>query len=151
MKTKITTLIAILTISFTTFAQDFTFSYDAAGNRIERVIYLSAKSTLQNSSGMNQQTEEENAEQKTMKDQLSGFDLLLYPNPTKGEVLVKITGEESIELVSYNVYDTNGKVVATGTTASSTLLINLSRQKAGIYSLRININGKQQNWKIIKE
>ena len=151
MKTKITILIAILTISFTAFAQNFSYTYDAAGNRIARVVYLQTKTTLQNNGSTNQQTEEEIAEEKTLKDKLGSFDLLVYPNPTKGLIIVKISDEETIESATYNVYDTGGKQVANGTVASSMLLVNLSRQIAGTYNLIVNINGKQQSWKIIKE
>ena len=152
MKTKITLLITILTISCTAFAQNYTYTYDAAGNRIARVVVLPpSKSTLQNNGSTNQQTEEEIAEEKTLKDKLGSFDLLVYPNPTKGLVIVKISGKETIESATYNVYDTGGKQVASGTVASSMLLIDLSQQIAGTYNLIVNINCKQQSWKIIKE
>ncbi len=152
MKTKITLLITILTISFTAFAQDFTYTYDAAGNRIARVVYLQTKTTLHNNGSTNHETEEEEiAEEKTLKDKLGSFDLLVYPNPTKGLVVVEISGEETIESATYNVYDVGGKQVANGTVASSMLLVNLNQQIAGTYTLRLTINGKQQSWKIIKE
>ena len=153
MKTKITILITILTISFTAFAQNFTYTYDAAGNRITRVVVLPpSKSTLQNNGSTNHETEEEEiAEEDKLKDKLGSFDLLVYPNPTRGLVIVKISGEETIESATYNVYDANGKQVANGTVASAMLLVNLSQQIAGTYNLRVTINGKAQTWKIIKK
>ncbi len=152
MKTKITLLITILTISCAAYTQNFTYTYDAAGNRIARVVVLPpSKSTLQNNGSTNNETEEEIAEEKTLKDKLGSFDLLVYPNHTKGLVIVKICGEETIESATYNVYDVGGKQVANGTVASSMLLVNLSQQIAGTYNLRVTINDKQQSWKIIKK
>ena len=154
MKTKITILITILTISFSAFAQSFTYTYDAAGNRVTRVVVIPpSKSTLQNNANTNGQTEEEEeiAEEEMLKDQLGSFELLVYPNPTKGLVVVKISGEETIESATYNVYDAGGKQVASGTVASSMLLVNLNQQIAGTYNLRVTINGKAQTWKIIKK
>ena len=54
---------------------------------------------MQNNANTNQQTEEEEeiAKEETLKDQLGSFDLLVYPNPTKGLVVVIISGEETIE------------------------------------------------------
>ena len=155
MKTKFKLLLIILSISIPAISQDFTFVYDDVGNRTDRFITLSppSKATMQDTSFVDEEIleEEETTEEQKLYDKLDNFDLLVYPNPTKGEVVVQIFGEENFGTVTYKVFEQSGKEILAGSKSSSILHINLSGQKAGTYFLRVEINGKEKSWKIVKE
>ncbi|MBT3208442.1 MAG: T9SS type A sorting domain-containing protein [Bacteroidetes bacterium] len=154
MKTKILITLTILIINVPAFSQNLTFDYDDAGNREYRTITLPppSKAAFQNTSIINEEiAEEETLEEQKLYDKLDNFDLLVYPNPTKGEVVVQIFGEENFGTVTYKVFEQSGKEILAGSKSSSILHINLSGQKAGTYFLRVEINGKEKSWKIVKE
>ena len=155
MKTKFKLLLIILSISIPAISQDFTFVYDDVGNRTDRFITLSppSKATMQDTSFVDEEIleEEETTEEQKLYDKLDNFDLVVYPNPTKGEVVVQISGEENLGTVTYKVFDRLGREILAGAKSSNVLHINLSGQKAGTYFLRVEINDKEKSWKIVKE
>ncbi|MBT6687028.1 MAG: T9SS type A sorting domain-containing protein, partial [Bacteroidetes bacterium] len=67
------------------------------------------------------------------------------------EVVVQISGEENFGKVAYKVFDRLGREILSGAKSSNILQINLSGQKTGTYFLRLEINGKEKSWKIVKE
>ena len=154
MKTKLKLLIIILSISIPAFSQDFTFDYDDAGNREYRTITLPppSKASFLDTSAVHEEIAEEGTpEEQKLYYKLGSFDLVVYPNPTKGEVVVQISGEENLGTVTYRVFNQLGREILSGAKSSNVLHINLSGQKAGTYFLRIEINGKEKSWKIVKE
>ncbi|MBC7846034.1 MAG: T9SS type A sorting domain-containing protein [Flavobacterium sp.] len=76
---------------------------------------------------------------------------LLYPNPTKGNfelVLPLMENEIAVEL--FNIH---GEVIKKGDypVVSGRVQLNLDNQSSGVYFLRINLEGKQMNYKVIKQ
>jgi poly(beta-D-mannuronate) lyase len=77
--------------------------------------------------------------------------MLLYPNPTKGYFELSVPfleNELTIEL-----YTIHGQVIAKGTYAvvSGKIQFNLDNQPAGLYILRVNLDGTPVNYKVIKQ
>lgn len=69
-----------------------------------------------------------------------------YPNPIKNQLNFKAASKiEKVEI--YNIL---GQKVIKQTPQSKTLSTNTSNLKAGIYIMKIQINGSEQNFKIIK-
>ncbi len=121
----------------------FVFTYDASGNRIERVIDLtkSAQITASSSSAN---------EEKLFEAELSNLDIRIYPNPTKGVLKVEIPdiGDIKPTLVVYNL---QGKQLVHKTVSNQISTINLSVHPAGMYIMKI-VNGQESlDWKIIKD
>ena len=155
MKTKILITLTVLIINVPAFSQNYTFVYDDAGNRTYRCITLSppSKAAFQDTSFVDGEIieEEETPEEQKLYDKLGSFNLVVYPNPTKGEVVVQISGEENFGKVAYKVFDRLGREILSGAKSSNILQINLSGQKTGAYFLRVVINSKEKSWKIVKE
>ena len=121
----------------------FVFTYDASGNRIERVIDLtkSAQITASSSSAN---------EEKLFEAELSNLDIRIYPNPTKDVLKVEIPdiGDIKPTLVVYNL---QGKQLVHKTVSNQISTINLSVHPAGMYIMKI-VNGQESlDWKIIKD
>jgi hypothetical protein len=149
---KIIYLILVLIVfSICGYSQNFTFSYDNSGNRIERTIILSTKSVFTNSEIANNNLEEETALEEEDLLNTSELEVQLFPNPTKGEITVKVTGVDDISNITYVVYDITGKEVLSGMLRTLTSGISLANEIPGIYSLKLNLDGNIQYWKIVKE
>ncbi|PIF05497.1 MAG: hypothetical protein CSA36_06215 [Draconibacterium sp.] len=121
----------------------FVFTYDASGNRIERVIDLTKSAHIMAGSSTTN-------EEKLFEAELKDLDIRIYPNPTKGVLKVDIPniGDIKPTLVVYNL---QGKQLVHKTVSNQISTINLSGQPAGMYIMKI-VNGQESlNWKIIKD
>lgn len=118
------------------------FLYDDAGNRISRsvpVVQLRSSQSLQN------------AEVVTSMENILDYNVSVYPNPTVGEVNLSINGKSVDDKTELSVYDTSGSQVYRAKITGETTRISLSKNPAGIYLLRLSIDGQIVTWKIIKE
>lgn len=78
-------------------------------------------------------------------------ELKVYPNPTNDYVFVEGNLVELID-AEIEVYDISGKVVISGSIQNSfQSLIDFSNVNSGIYMMRINKNGAQKTFKIVKK
>ncbi|MCG8577288.1 MAG: T9SS type A sorting domain-containing protein [Flavobacteriales bacterium] len=76
-----------------------------------------------------------------------GLDLLLYPNPTNNSVRVQIRDGE---IQAYELYNSVGQIIETAQINQSQLDIQLAERGAGIYVLRMQVNGEFIQRKIIR-
>jgi len=104
-----------------------------------------------NSEIANNNLEEETALEEEDLLNTSELEVQLFPNPTKGEITVKVTGVDDISNITYVVYDITGKEVLSGMLRTLTSGISLANEIPGIYSLKLNLDGNIQYWKIVKE
>jgi len=120
------------------------YGYDAAGNRISRVITLS---TLRSSN-----EEQPKSEEEVYSEVLKDFTVKIYPNPTKGELTVDIAQLPKGKTASLRLYNAQGKFILqkTGLSGGSERL-NISKQPKGIYLMKIATKDASTEWKIIKE
>jgi len=119
------------------------YGYDAAGNRISRVITLPPSKAPQ---------AEPTGEEKVYGEVLKDFTVKIYPNPTKGEITVEIEQLPEGKTASLRLYSAQGKFILqrTGLRGGSESL-NIGNQPKGIYLLKIATKDSSTEWKIIKE
>lgn len=118
------------------------YSYDKAGNRIDRTICLKSVETTADSVRIAKTPITEN---------LSEMAITLYPNPTKGQVTVKITNMPDNTQGEITLHDLTGRLMIRQNSIQESTLIDLSAHPLGIYVLRIRAGDKVSEWKVIKE
>jgi hypothetical protein len=123
-------------------AQDkVSYSYDAAGNRISRIIVM----------GELRADEPEVQEEETAySEMLSELLIKIYPNPTRGLIRIEIQNLPVGETANITLYELSGKLITMKQTSESTE-IDITGQPAGIYLMKIIAGEKQTEWKIIKK
>jgi hypothetical protein len=120
------------------------YSYDSSGNRTDR--YLQFKSTrIFNEGNTEEQTEE------AFNDRLGDIGIIIYPNPVKGELLIKFENLPDEVKGRISVYDNSGKLIFIQTELADMNNVNFSSSVSGLYTLRITIGQDISEWKIIKE
>ena len=134
-------IISLLFIATNLPAQNVTYEYDDAGNRIERAII--PQSMMKSSSSMPIST--------PMEDIVAEHRLKIYPNPTKGMLSVEIGNYSSDLQADFRILDMTGRTINTQKAKSGTVYFDLSNHPSGVYLLRININGEIVTWKVIKK
>lgn len=120
--------------------EQMTFSYDAAGNRVSRVMVL-AKSSAKS---------RQVAPSQSLFDEIGGKQVQISPNSSMGHVLVEMLGN-SDSAVTLSVYNTSGMQVYSHPLQHERLDVDLSNNPSGIYILTIEVDGDKQSWKIVKK
>ena len=121
------------------YADRILYSYDSSGNRTR------ARKEIVLRGGGSQ--EEDSLPQRQ---NLSLRHVTIYPNPTKGQLMVEITGGESFEGASFTVYSISGSIVCNLSELDAVNIIDLSQCPNGMYMLVIRVDGESSSWKIIK-
>ncbi|MBN2663869.1 MAG: T9SS type A sorting domain-containing protein [Bacteroidales bacterium] len=73
-------------------------------------------------------------------------DVKIGPNPTSGLVTIKADANYNV-----NIFDINGKVIATSTMQNNATQIDLRNQSAGLYFVRLSNDEGSVQYKIIKQ
>lgn len=123
----------------------YQYSYDESGNREQRIyIGTTLKSaSIENSSAFN--------EEKPITENFGFGEIKIYPNPTKGNLIVEIPDFEA-EKISILVFNLQGKEIMYKTGApNSRNQVNLSNLPSGMYVLKIVAGQEFSDWKIIKD
>jgi hypothetical protein len=114
----------------------YSYTYDAAGNRIGRIWVTPRQGAP--------------AGEATFKNVITNHDITLFPNPTEGWFSVRITNLTKDDTGSLNLFDMSGKNVYNSSSLSEVTNIDLSRQPAGTYFMKIKIGEKEEVIKIVK-
>ena len=87
---------------------------------------------------------------RPMVDLLENRKVIIYPNPTKGQLKIEIQGEDT-EQITVNLFDVTGKLAYSQTMIDNPMLVDISAQPNGTYILRIIEGERSSVWKIIKQ
>jgi hypothetical protein len=77
--------------------------------------------------------------------------VLIYPNPTAGELQVVLKGYGNETKNEIYLYDFSGKLLINRTNFDNSAILDLSAYPVGTYILKIVVGDKANDWKIIKE
>ncbi len=78
------------------------------------------------------------------------INIRIHPNPTQGELAIEIPDYEDNETLVFQLYDMNGRLLFNTEKTGSYINLDLSNYNNGIYILRLNRNGKDSTWRIVK-
>jgi hypothetical protein len=143
MKTKYLYLLVSIINCTNLFAQTkVCYTYDKAGNRTDRTVCLKSVEATVDSVSIAKTPIAEN---------LGEMVITLYPNPTKGQLTVKITNMPDNTKGEITLHDLAGRLMIRQNSKQESTLIDLSAHPLGIYVLRIRAGDKVSEWKVIKE
>jgi hypothetical protein len=123
-------------------SQTITYSYDPAGNRTEKVVLLMKSSSVEK--GI-----------EPLKDKsFASLEMLIYPNPTKGNLIVEIKPNDQMESfdekIKFSLYDVSGRLIQQVDGVTGTTTIDLHAEQDGLYLLVVKQGDIISRWKIIK-
>jgi len=136
----------------------YVYGYDANGNRISRmeVPFKIPKDTVTTDSTANitdsaKVADNNQANQQHFETMLGEQKITVYPNPTKGELTIDITnfalGSKGFILVT----DMQSRIIYKSENINPTNIINISAAAPGKYIMKLLIDGKSNEWIIVKE
>ncbi len=123
-------------------AQAVSYGYDAAGNRISRVIVLAQ---------LRVDEQEEILKEDVYSEVIRNMEIRIYPNPTNGLLKVELSNLPSGQQVNLFLFDLSGKLILEKSKVQEFTEIDISNHPAGNYILKIYIGEVNTEWKIIKK
>jgi hypothetical protein len=123
-------------------SQSFVIDYDANGNRFSRHIPLKSTAAL---------TPDSIKQFEVFQEDVGQQKLSIYPNPTRGELKIEITGIDVLKPSSIIIYNETGKMLYQKRQITGSDIINMSDYPNGLYILKVNLDNHSSEWKILKE
>ncbi len=141
------------------------YGYDASGNRISRTIVMKQMAPAPQDSSENAIKEQEAmanvpgqfddnqnaAFQEIYADMLSEAAITIYPNPTKGQLSVRITNLPQNTTSALELFDIRGRSLVRKEAVSEYNELDISHQPVGTYLMQITIGSSVTTWKIIRQ
>lgn len=121
----------------------FRYTYDAAGNRTVRRYSISMLASEEDEI---QLKEEKNIDSKMLK----RHHISVLTNIANDEILVRISNLKNETVGEITTYSISGTLVAKIKIREENTIVDLSDQPAGVYIMRINIEGEISGWKVTK-
>ncbi len=132
MKTLL--IIIMATLSFACYSQRVVYTYDNAGNRIQRKYFVIRMA---------------DTTQTSVQEQKAAVKTNVFPNPA--ENYLDVTIEENDKELMVNVYDLQGKLVIQEKLIGLKTRIDVSALKPSTYFLKIFDEGKIiAGWEVLK-
>jgi len=149
MKKYIYTLItALCAISYNAVSQSVSFSYDADGNMSSRTV-VTLKSTDFYANDDEAEAEEEFLPE-IVSTELGAQKITVYPNPTKGRILVEIQPLNFEEESFMRLFNSQGQLIETVHITQEQTPLEIAGS-AGVYLLDVHLGTQISKWKIIKQ
>ena len=150
---KINIIIIIVCLSiYVSFSQNFTYTYDASGNRISRTITVSTLKSEKIYDTVENALVDTFVPEQVYSDEVDNKQVKIYPNPTRGELVVQIPKEDTNSPFSIIVTDMSGKVIIQKFVMHEYTDIDITNNPNGMYILQIIADSKKSTeWKIIKK
>jgi Concanavalin A-like lectin/glucanases superfamily/Secretion system C-terminal sorting domain len=128
------------------------YSYNTSGERmsrkIQQITLKSANIMMRDSALINEAINNQN---EMYEDNADGQKVIIYPNPTKGQLKIEIQGNEKVTNTVIYLYDLSGKLLINKKQFDSNIPLDLSKYSPGGYILKIIMGTKTSEWKIVKE
>ena len=136
--TMISLFLSIISISL--YADRISYYYDNAGNMTQSQRQIRVSDAENGSS----------RDTIPLMESLSSHRITIYPNPTKGQLNVEITGKEIPERSSITLNNMHGVIIYSNDEPEQQNHIDLTSQPNGLYILIIRIDSETSTWKVIK-
>ena len=151
MRLKIILISFLTLVSIKSFAQNVKFTYDAAGNRVERIIVLPPNTPANTPPDSTEFNNKDTKEEEKFTDEIAEKQISIYPNPTLGNLAVEITNYDLSVNGSIRVFNMGGQLIQNLTTLTERNEVDITNQAAGTYIMVIVIGTEKSEWKIIKQ
>lgn len=141
-------LLFISLSSLSVSAEQISYAYDNAGNRIKREIVIDTQAIDEPGTRAFEKPDKDDVFYSEI---ISEKEIRIYPNPTNGDLSVEITGYEDSDICSFLIFDMSGGMILSTKADSPVTRLDITGKPNGMYILNIDVNGRQSSWKIIKK
>lgn len=124
------------------------YVYDASGNRVTRSLSVELLKNGTVTTPLAEDLTDKNEDKSFLEEEPA---INIYPNPTKGKILVEFKNYDISTTGNYLVFNLNGKTLRRADINVPQTEIDLSDISDGMYILRISVGEAVYNYKLIKQ
>jgi hypothetical protein len=84
-------------------------------------------------------------------EKIAQTEIKIYPNPTAEKITLEIAGWEALQTGIFKLYTMTGQLLQERVVYSMSTEVSLAGLSKGTYILKVQINDKIEDWKIIKQ
>jgi hypothetical protein len=128
------------------------YDYDAAGNRTLRKVVqmLYAPPVPIDSLQVTSYELQELKSEQFFVENIAQTEIKIYPNPTTEKITLDIAGWETLQTGIFKLYTMTGQLLQERLVHAVTTEVSLAGLARGTYILKVQINDRVEDWKIIK-
>ncbi len=124
------------------------YAYDNAGNRISRQVIVIPNNLKSATAG----DDDNKTDEEPIQSNWANMEILIYPNPTIGDINLGFKGYTEINNVHYQVFNATGRLMLAGQLNTGGLnRLQFSSLPKGVYILVLQHGSEKKTWKIIKQ
>jgi hypothetical protein len=146
------------------------YEYDKAGNRTARKTITVQNSPPVQGDSINElsvfseqlSAEEEFASQTSLMpsnfeapeyfvERIAQVEMKIYPNPATEKITLQVANMDNLQTGVFKLLTLNGQLLQEQAVHSSATEISLLGLAKGVYILKVNVNGRVEDWKVIKQ
>jgi len=136
------------------------YEYDAAGNRtVRKTITMKSTETPPDSTETRALSPDEKASivspmsqgVPTYIEQIAQVAIKIYPNPTTEKITLEIPDWQDLQTGNFKLFSLTGQLLQEQPVHSVTTIISLAGLPSGVYILKVGINNRVEDWKVIKQ
>jgi len=149
MKRKIICLLW-LSIPLLCMAQNtlaFVYEYDNVGNRVRRKVIPIIPHTPPSPDTPDAST---TLVPEYFVEKIAQVEMKIYPNPTTEKITLEISNMENLQTGVFKLFSITGQFLQEHPVHSAITTVSLAGLPAGAYILKVHINNRIEDWKIIK-
>ena len=131
------------------------YEYDASGNRTARktIRLMESPPAPQDSLQVDEWTSDElqTTGNEFFVEKIAQVEIKIYPNPATEKITLEISNMENLQTGNFKLFSLSGQLLQEHPVYATATEISLAGLPNGAYLLKVLINGKTENWKIIKQ
>jgi hypothetical protein len=81
---------------------------------------------------------------------IAQVEIRIYPNPTTEKITLEIAGWETLQTGVFKLYSMTGQLLQERPVHSVATEVSLAGLASGTYILKVQINDRVEDWKVIK-
>jgi hypothetical protein len=152
---KRTFIFLILAIPLICMAQNLVrvYEYDNAGNRtVFKTLQMNPAPPAPPEDSLHVTRDAlQDSETIYFVETIAKVEIKIYPNPTTEKVTLEISNMERLQTGIFKLYSLSGQLLQEQPVHSSTTIVSLAGLPKGAYILKVHINDRIEDWKIIKQ
>jgi hypothetical protein len=128
------------------------YEYDASGNRTSRktIVFVPPQSPSAPQDSTLTDPLTWNYPVEYFVEKIAQIEIKIYPNPTTEKITLEIPRWEGLQTGIFKLFSLTGQLLQEQPVHSATTTVSLAGMPKGTYILKVYINNRTEDWKVIK-
>jgi hypothetical protein len=84
-------------------------------------------------------------------EKIAQIEIKIYPNPTTEKITIEMPDWQNLQTGTFKLYSLTGQLLQTQPVHDAHTIVSLAGLPKGAYILKVHINNRTEDWKVIKQ